>query len=224
MNEIKSSLKTKQSSLFLDGEGDNWFDRNKNALLNYKSSYEIDVIKKLLNPFKSKIHSICEIGSGNGAKLNEICSYFNAKGYGVDPSSKAVNFGNNSFGNINLKVSTATNLPYLDASFDLVFFGFCLYLVDRNDIFKAIAEADRVLKNGGFLAIFDFDPGLRSKRAYSHKDTVFSYKNSYSNFFTSGGHYYLLGKESFSHNENFFSIDSNERLSLTILYKELDAY
>ena len=224
MNEIKGSLKTKQSSLFLDGEGDNWFDRNKNALLNYKSSYEIDVIKKHLNPFKSKINSICEIGSGNGAKLNEICSYFNAKGCGVDPSSKAVNFGNNSFGNINLKVSTATNLPYLDASFDLVFFGFCLYLVDRNDIFKAIAEADRVLKNGGFLAIFDFDPGLRSKRAYSHKDTVFSYKNSYSNFFTSGGHYYLLGKESFSHNENYFSIDSNERLSLTILYKELDAY
>jgi adenylyltransferase/sulfurtransferase len=40
---------------------------------------------------------------------------------------------------------------------DLVLFGFCLYLVDRKLISRVVAEADRVLKDTGFLGIVDFD-------------------------------------------------------------------
>lgn len=99
-----------------------------------------------------------------------------------------------------------------------------MYLVDRSEIFNAVAEADRVLKNGGFLVIFDFDPAQRHKRPYHHKSGLFSYKTSYSDFFINCGHYYLVAKESFSHSDNHFSLNSDERVSICVLYKELDPY
>jgi len=214
-----------QSTVFLDGEGDSWFERNKSAVDNKTHYYEAEIIKRVLSSYKENINNILEIGCGHGAKLEDICKFFNAVGSGVDPSSTAVKSGNEKFAaNLKLEVSTASKLPFNDSSFDLVYFGFCLYLVDRHEIFKAVAEADRVLKNGGFLAILDFDPTQRHKRPYHHKPGLFTYKNSYSDFFTAGGHYYLVCKESFSHMATHFHTDSNERLSVCILYKEPDAY
>jgi len=113
---------------------------------------------------------------------------------------------------------------FQDESFDFVYFGFCLYLLDRRDLFSAIAEADRVLKNGGFLAITDFDPIHRHKRPYHHKEGVFSFKQDYSRFFTESEMYYLVAKNSFSHRQPFFDEDGNERVSTTLLFKETDAY
>ena len=81
-----------------------------------------------------------------------------------------------------------------------------------------------MLKTGGFLAILDFDPKQRSKNPYHHKPGMFSYKNSYSDFFTAGGHYYLVAKVSFSHEANHFDINSDERISVCILYKEPETY
>jgi len=182
-----------------------------------------------LTPFKSTIGSILEIGCSNGIKLKKLCETLNAEGRGIDPSPQAVGSGNSLFktqkrDKLELRVGTAHCLPYEDQSFDLVFFGFCLYLVDRTHLFKAVAEADRVLKPGGFLAILDFDPIHRHKRPYHHKEGIFTYKHQYSNLFTASGHYYLVAKESFSHAENFFSKDPNERISVNVLYKEIDAY
>lgn len=215
-------MKSKQSDIFLDSEADGWFERNKTAL--GIRTFETDTIKRVLEGFKDSINAICEIGSGNGVKLSDLCDYFEASGSGVEPSPLAVKMGNDAYKNIHLKVSTAANLPFNDSEFDLVYFSFCLYLVDRVEIYKAVAEADRVLKNGGFLAIVDFDPLMRHKKPYHHKSGIFSYKNSYSDFFTSGGHYYLVAKESFSHACTHFSVLSDDRLSISILYKELDAY
>jgi ubiquinone/menaquinone biosynthesis C-methylase UbiE len=219
----------RQSKVFLEGEGDGWFNRNKSALTAKASFYETDIIERVLAPFKSEISSVLEIGCSNGAKLQNISAFFDAEGFGVDPSAAAVADGNEQFAKqnrkgVHLQVSTAAELPFVDASFDLVYFGFCLYLVDRSEIFKAVSEADRVLKPGGFLAILDFDPAVRHKRAYVHKPGVFSFKTCYADFFTAGGHYYLVAKESFSHSTNYFSKDSNERVSVCILHKEMDAY
>jgi ubiquinone/menaquinone biosynthesis C-methylase UbiE len=140
-----------------------------------------------------------------------------------------VNSGNERFSKkqkagLHLHVGTANSLPFDSATFDFVFFGFCLYLVDRNEIFQAVAEADRVLKKGGFLAILDFDPGQQHKRIYRHKEGIYSYKTSHADFFTAGGQYYLVAKESFSHAGTQFTTDPDERLSLSILYKEEDCY
>ncbi len=225
MNEKSNTYQElNQSEVFLKSEGDAWFKRNHDSISSKKYFYETDTIKRVLCEHKDSIKKILEIGCGNGAKLNDLCSFFGADGYGIDPSALAVDTGTKTFPNQKLTQSLASSLPYDDEFYDLVYFGFCLYLVDRNDLFKSLAEADRVLKPGGFLAILDFDPKLRHRRAYLHKPGLFSYKNSYPEFFTSCGHYYLVAKESFSHEANHFSKDSDERVSVSVLYKELDAY
>jgi ubiquinone/menaquinone biosynthesis C-methylase UbiE len=215
-----------QSAVFLEGEGDNYFRRNKAALDVPGEANEITWLGRELLSFKEKVNNILEIGSSNGAKLAQICSILHAGGQGIDPSKQAVDEGNLKLAgkNVHLQVGTAATLPFADRSFDLVYFGFCLYLLDRQNLFPAIAEASRVLKNGGFLAITDFDPIHRHKRPYHHKDGVFSFKQDYSRLFTEGGLFYLVSKNSFSHRQTFFDVDGNERVSTTLLYKEIDAY
>lgn len=175
-------------------------------------------------PFKSQINQILEIGCSNAAKLNHLCDVFEAKGVGVDPSSLAISDGRDNFPSLTLFQSAADAMPIPDNSIDLVLFGFCLYLVDRESLFRAIAEADRVCKSGGFLGILDFDAPYRLKRPYSHRPGLFSYKNNYSSFFEAGGHYHLVAKESFSHLTMAFTTDPDERISISILYKETLAY
>lgn len=212
-----------QSDQFLNGEGDNWYIRNKKLISDKVNFYDIEVIKRAI-PDSDSIKNILEIGCGDATKLNALCSYFNAKGTGLDPSAMAIKSGKDKYNNLDLSIGTASIIPHPDDAFDLVYFGFCLYLIDRKDILKAIAEADRVLKKGGFLAILDFDPAKRHKKPYHHMTGIFTYKNSYSDFFTGGGHYFLVTKESFSHKSNTFSINSDERISISILFKEQEPY
>jgi ubiquinone/menaquinone biosynthesis C-methylase UbiE len=213
-----------QTKIFLDVEGDSWFSRNRAAIDSKSNYYETDIIKRILGHDKTKINAILEVGCGNGAKLDDLCKFFNATGMGIDPSGEAIKSGRRTYDTRCLSVGTAAKLPYEDAYFDLVYFGFCLYLVDRSNLLQAVAEADRVLKSGGFLAILDFDPKQRHKRPYHHRAGIFSYKTSYADFFTQSGHYYLVGKESFSHSTHYFTEDSDERVSMSILYKEPEPY
>ena len=215
-----------QSSIFLEGEGDNYFLRNKEALEVRSIAGEIAWLGQALSPFKDKVNSVLEIGCSNGAKLEQICGLLDAKGQGIDPSKQAVDEGNRRLSGRGeqLHVGTASRLPFDGLSFDFVYFGFCLYLLDRQDLLTALAEADRVLKFGGFLAITDFDPIHRHKRPYHHKEGVFSFKQDYSKVFTESGLYYLVSKNSFSHRQSFFDPDGNERVSTTLLFKEVDAY
>lgn len=176
-------------------------------------------------PFRSKVQNILEIGCGSGEKLAKLTEYFEASGFGLDPSQMAINKAkdvaqyNNS--KLNFEVGLATDLPYQDEMFDFVFFGFCLYLVPPSETYKAIMEANRVLKYGGFVAILDFDYGSLKVNPYRHATGVFSYKNNYSQIFTSSGYYSLVNKWSFNHAGNYFTQDRDERISIEILYKEL---
>lgn len=223
---------TNQTKSFLQGgEADNWYARNKTALMQPPETKDefpdVAHIFSTLHPFKDKLNSILELGCSNGAKLEQLCHKFNATGQGIDPSQLAVNEGNQRLSRqkqVKLHVGTASSLPFETDMFDLVYFGFCLYLIDRDDLLMAAAEADRVLKKGGFLVIHDFDPTHRHKREYHHKEGVFSYKQDYAKLFSESGLYYLVSKYSFSHRQPFFDYDGNERVSLTLLFKEIEPY
>lgn len=209
-----------QENWFVSSEGDAWFRRNMDRFESIQSSQIIDWICLTLAPFEHEISSILEVGSASGSKLNSLCARLSAVGYGVDPSLEAVQHGKAMFLDLELHHGTADDLPFGDTKFDLVYFGFCLYLVSRSKLMRAIAEADRVLRSGGFLAILDFDPGVRYRVPYQHAPGVFSYKQSYADVFVATGGYYLVSKFSLSHDGVAFSSSMNDRVSVTILFKE----
>ena len=218
-----------QESLFLESEGDAWFNRNRSAN-NEKKVHDLPDVRYLcdsLRSFSDQIGNVLEIGCSSGTKLEVICNTLGARGRGVDPSEQAVAVGNdrlarNEAQDIQLVQGTGKSLPFSSGSFDFVYFAFCLYLFDRSTLIQSLAEADRVLKPGGFLVLTDFDPGSPRKRNYTHLDGIYSYKQNYAEFYTGTGLYFLVGKYSFSHRQNQFDVAAEERVSTQILFKELD--
>ena len=219
-----------QTAAFLQGEGDAWFGRNRGALTGKESYFECDLITGELAPFHEGISDLLEIGCGDGHKAELLARFFGARAAGIDPSQEAIAHGLQRLEGridapaVDLRVATADRLPFADASFDLVYFGFCLYLVGRSQLLSAVAEADRVLRSGGFLAILDFDPPQRMRRAYHHRPGLYSYKQDYASMFTATGAYQLFGKRSFSHSGQHFSRDPQERVAMSFLYKDPDPY
>lgn len=214
-----------QTKTFLEGEGDRWYERNKEKLADGSAFFNPALLHESLSPFQQEINTVLEIGCGNGLMLSRLCQLFQATGEGIDPSAKAISEGGRQFGRgISLRVGTANELPFAAGAFDLVHFGFCLYLVDRRDLLRAVSEADRVLRPGGFLSILDFDPNQPHKRPYHHKPGVFSYKQRYSDLFTAGHQYHLVSKHSLSHAAEHFAKDPNDRVALSVLYKETTTF
>lgn len=216
-----------QTSVFLDKEGDAWFERNRGAYEARENHFECDLLVSELAPFRESINDILEIGCGDGHKTDWLARFFDARSAGLDPSGKAIGHGRERFGasgRVDLRTGTADKLPWADASFDVVYFGFCLYLVGRTELLSAVAEADRVLRPGGFLVILDFDPHLPHRREYHHRPGLFSYKQDYPALFTGSAGYHLFAKRSFSHAGRHFATDPSERVAMSFLYKEKDAY
>jgi ubiquinone/menaquinone biosynthesis C-methylase UbiE len=215
-----------QRQTFLAGEANAYHQRN------HETTRELSHGRRQLigwcEPLADRITDVLEIGSGSGDQLKFLCDAIGAKGYGVDPSEQATNEWKNRSDvatNISLSVGTSDSLDFPDDSFDLVVLGFFLYLVDRNLLFKTIAEVDRVLKNGGFVAIQDFDSSKPYYNQYLHNDGIKSYKNDYTGIFTASHHYHLVHKMNLSPTDASFNTDADKRIAISLLYKqELDIY
>lgn len=222
---LKSGNPMNQSEIFKSDEGDAWFARNKSALERLDLNSELEPLLKFLAPFKNQVNSILEIGSSDGRRLEYICDHLRVDGVGIDPSDLATQSGNLRFReqlkpHIKLISGEAQMLPFPESSFDLVFFGFCLYLIDREHLAAAVKEADRVLKSGGFLIILDFDVKSPITIPYHHKAGINSYKEDYSQYFLNHKNYHLAYKNSFGHNVPDFQIDKDERIAYSVLYKD----
>jgi len=202
-----------QEKVFLKGEGDRYFERNRGEVIRKET---LDFYARFLRPGSE----ILEIGCSNGANLNYLSQKVQCKCFGVDPSSEAIRSGVGKFQGLDLSVGTAEKLHFPDERFDFVFFGFCLYLVDRHNLAKAVAEADRVLKDKGFLGIMDFDEKIPRKRPYKHCSGINSYKMDYSSLFLAYPHYSLVEKHSFSHASSSFVEDVSKRVSVVMMFKD----
>lgn len=215
-----------QSHTFLHGEGDAWFNRNLEQLKSSTTqTVEVDFIINSLVPFRGQFQNILEIGCGSGIKLTKLSESFQADGFGIDASGAAImeaqRLSDLKDSRLSFEVGLATNLPYENEKFDFILFGFCLYLIPPNETYAAIMEANRVLKNGGFLAIVDFDYGGLKINPYKHAPGLFSFKNSYSQIFMASHYYSLVSKWSFSHTNSHFIQDREERISVEVLFKEV---
>ena len=222
-----------QSKLFLESEGNAWLERSEkiNSSAKYVIGNDREILAKWCSTRKDSISNILEIGAGNGYPLAFLANELDASAIGIEPSLNAVNLwekkkleikgGNQT----SLQVGIASNLPFKDDSFDLVVFGFCLSWIERQSLFKSISEADRVLRDGGLLAIIDFDPSGSYSNPYMHKEGLKTYKTNHSDIFLASNHYTLMYKHSFSHGGSSFHEKIDERIAVSLLFKqESDVY
>lgn len=174
----------KQADIFKGGEGDAWLTRNPHL-------GDRDPVLEAIVHLGLKPRSVFEIGCSNGWRLAALRDKFGCEVCGVDPSAHAIMEAANR--KVAVWVGTADDLLVPDADFDLVIYGFCLYLADPADYFLIAAEGDRVLEDGGYLIIYDFSiPCTAFARRYSHRNDVLSYHTDFSELWLAHPWYRLV--------------------------------
>lgn len=210
-----------QKEIFTGCEGDRYYLRNKLKLDDALRSWKKDPVIRAVHDIGFRPKSILEIGCGNGWRLQALANRYKASCCGIDPSEEAIDAGSHLFPGLSLMQATADNIPYEDNRFDLVILGFCLYLCDRKDLFKIAYEVDRVLADGGKLAILDFSPPFPYRNPYSHYPGIFSYKMAYEDLFTWNPAYVVIHQHLFaSLPEDMKKAD--ERVSVVVLSKYVE--
>jgi ubiquinone/menaquinone biosynthesis C-methylase UbiE len=211
----------KQKDAFLAGEGDAWLARNVAGLAGVKLPegdpllVEILGLQEHLRPARDI--KVLEIGCGPGARLAWLKDTLGFQCYGIEPSAKAVEVARNR--GVAVQVGTAESLPYDNDSFHVVVFGFCLYLCDRDDLFRIAAEADRVLKSPGWLLIRDFYSPAPCAREYHHRPGIRSYKMDYSTLFSWNPSYTVFAHRVVHHQSGVYTDDSQEWVATSVLRK-----
>ncbi|NBT58601.1 class I SAM-dependent methyltransferase [bacterium] len=213
----------KQKKVFLEKEGDAWFERNHSALQKQKFDLQDPVISAIhrcinadLSQKKNKV-ALLEIGCGEGKRLKYLSKKFNISCQGIEPSQKAVAMA---IGNkLSVVQGTADSLPYDCQIFDIVVFGFCLYLCDREHLFQIAHEADRVLKKSGWIVIHDFFSTKPSSNEYHHFSGLYAYKMDYRKLFDWHPDYTCFSHEVIKHAGNGYTDDPNEWVAISVLRK-----
>jgi hypothetical protein len=105
-----------------------------------------------------------------------------------------------------------------------VIYGFCLYLVDREDLFKVVAECDRVLRGGGHVVIHDFignhtNPSY--SRDYEYAPELRSYKMDYGDLWLGHPAYQTVYKKIFGMRKDTPE-NPDDRVVVQILKKDME--
>lgn len=209
----------KQKEIFLQSEGDAWFSRNKQGVAGRKLPDDDALLREILEflPVNAGEVKVLEVGCGDGARLAWLKNNLGADCYGIEPSAQAVAAAQGK--GINARQGTADVLPFDSQSFDIVIFGFCLYLCDRDDLFRIASEADRVLRSPGWLMIMDFHDTMPKARTYHHRPGVQSYKMDYRTLFTWHPDYVCMTHKIRHHVESSYTDVSDEWVAVSVLRK-----
>jgi len=148
-------------------EYEDWFKNNEDVFQS-----ELLALKKLVPVGKKGV----EIGVGSGIFAEKL-----GIEYGVDPSNEMLEYAKRR--KIKVQSGFAEDLPYEDNSYDYAVFITSICFVDDQQ--KALLEAARIVKPGGFviIAVINKDSGL-GKSLYERKDKSKFYK--YADFISVG--------------------------------------
>jgi ubiquinone/menaquinone biosynthesis C-methylase UbiE len=161
----------RQVEIFRASEAKEWLRRNKSKLPPTHDPVSTAIAKANIKP-----KMVLEVGCANGWRLKELSKRFGCDCYGIDPAGGDAK---------HTYRGAADNLDMFSSrSFDMVIYGFCLYLCDPEDYFKIAAEGDRVLADDGHIVIYDFHSVYPHAVPYKHKKGVFSHKMDFSRLWT----------------------------------------
>lgn len=96
---------------------------------------------------------VVDLGCGVGTTVDYLVNFYGLDARGVDLSEAAVEMGKKRFPGIKLIEASAEYLPFADSSLDGVFAECSLSVMQYSN--RVLAETNRVLVNGGILAISD---------------------------------------------------------------------
>lgn len=138
-----------QKEIMMQGGGDAWLNRNRGIL-----GQKDEVAHVIPAYIRKQPTCILEVGCANGWRLAKLRALYGSRVHGVDPSMEA------GIEAAELKVPvhqmTASCLPVIEGGFDLIIYGFCLYLTDPSDWLLIASEGDRALSPGGHIIVHDF--------------------------------------------------------------------
>lgn len=129
-----------------------------------------------LGQARRRFAKILDIGCGTGRNLLMLKDF--GESYGVDLSPLALKFCSQRHQAL-VKFGGAEELPFADKSFDLVTIFDVLYHQGIRSDLKALAEAYRVLKPGGYLLVNDcahqwlygpHDRAMKARQRYSRSE------------------------------------------------------
>lgn len=95
--------------------------------------------------------SILEIGCGKGTLTKHLIAQNEVTA--IDPETKNIQFVRAKYPSIRAEVGFAEDLKFEDKSFDIVIY--CLSFHHVGNMKKALKEANRVLKDGGFICFIE---------------------------------------------------------------------
>lgn len=216
-------MKKKQKDLFLESEGDAWFERNHMAVQERDFGRDDPIVQAVttcLNSHAWKVDGVklLEVGCGEGKRLQWMAENLGLQCYGVEPSEKAVAHASTKV--VKVVQGTADQLDFESQTFDFVVFGFCLYLCDRDDLFQIAREAHRVLKPNGWLVIHDFFAETPRFREYHHLPGILSYKMDYRRLFDWHPDYACYSHVIGAHSANAYTDDQGEWVATSIIRKK----
>lgn len=208
-----------QRAGFLSGAADAWYERNRET----PSSGPLDRFDHVVAAHLRSGGALLEVGCADGSRLRRLDALGPAQSTlaGIEPSASAVAAGRAADPRLDLRIGTADDLPFADQSFDTIVLGFCLYLCDPALLPRIVSETDRTLRDGGTLAIVDFDPPSPRRREYRHQPGLWSHKMDYAAPFLAYPAYSLAEVASVSHATPAWSPDESERVALKVLKKTL---
>lgn len=209
-----------QKDAFLEGEGDAWFERNRRQDVRDDFPQTDRLLAELLRlspPEAAGPVDLLEIGCGEGVRLGWLAEHLRWRCSGIDPSLRAVEAAR--LRGVDARNGTADVLPFEDAAFDIVVFGFCLYVCDRRDLFRIACEADRVLRAPGWLVILDFHSPSPMRRPYHHRAGLFSHKMDYRSMFIWHPDYTSYSHTVRDHLSGAYTDDPQEWTAVSVLRK-----
>lgn len=215
-----------QKDQFLLSEADAWYERNRTAVsqIDYSSdpvvTSIVEIAKMNGDLLEGRKLQILEIGCGEGWRLAWIADNLNVDVFGIEPSSQAVKQA--CAKGVKAERGTADELPFNNGTFDVLIFGFCLYLCDRHDLFRIAQEADRVLNPNGWIVINDFFSPDHIKREYHHQANLYTYKMDYRELFSWHPAYTNYSHKLHHHVMKGFTDDPQEWVATSIMRKKSD--
>ncbi len=211
-----------QDKIFISSEGDRWFERNREVLGAFQ--LEDDLALKLIELYDLRPRAVLEIGAANGFRLAAIQERTTAQVTAVEPSLQALLDGKERFPRVQFVRGEAARVP-LRGCFDLIIFDFVLHWIDRKSLLGVVAEADRLLADGGYMIIGDFQPANFLSVPYHHlaKSEVRTFKQNYANTFLASGLYHSVGLITGDHALKRLtgSASERERVAAWLLRKQL---